>query len=98
MFKLLYPKHFQVEKDSLYLTDDTNVAIFPQAGDDFMYLDLIDKGHYEVHGNSTSMEKSAGPLPSAQPVRFSFHRPPSAAAAYTSSSVPRSTPSKTFVR
>ncbi|KAJ7995669.1 hypothetical protein DPEC_G00246980 [Dallia pectoralis] len=57
---------------------------------------LFSRGHYEVHGDSTTVEKSAGALPSSQAARFSFHCPPSTA---TSSScpIPRST-TKTFVR
>ncbi|KAJ8006701.1 hypothetical protein DPEC_G00109950 [Dallia pectoralis] len=87
---------FQVQKETVYLTDDTNVAIFPRPDGDFNCFDLIARGHYEVHGDSTTVEKSAGALPSSQAARFSFHRPPSSA---TSSScpIPRSS-TKTFVR
>ncbi|XP_047187553.1 uncharacterized protein LOC118312733 [Scophthalmus maximus] len=88
---------FQVQKETVYLTDDTNVAIFPRSDGDFNCFDLIARGHYEVHGDSTTVEKSAGAPHSGQPVRFSFHRPTSTA---TSSScpVPRSTTTRTFVR
>lgn len=72
------------------------MAIFPQSDGDFSSLDLVTKSHYEVHGDSTTVERSEAVLPTAQPVRFSFHRPTSTA---TSSfcPTPRST-TKSFVR
>ncbi|XP_032363719.1 uncharacterized protein LOC116677139 [Etheostoma spectabile] len=87
---------FQVQKETVYLTDDTNVAIFPRSDGDFNCFDLIARGHYEVHGDGTTVEKSAGGHPSGPAARFSFHRPPSTATA-SSCPMPRST-TKTFVR
>ncbi|KAK0140113.1 hypothetical protein N1851_022999 [Merluccius polli] len=83
---------FQVQKETVYLTDDQNVAIFPSDGY-FSSLDLVNKSHYEVHGDSTTAEKSAAV---ATGQRFSFHRPTSTA---TSSSCPTSrSTTKSFVR
>uniref|UniRef100_A0A1A7WS95 Uncharacterized protein n=1 Tax=Iconisemion striatum TaxID=60296 RepID=A0A1A7WS95_9TELE len=85
---------FQVHCASLYITDDSNVAIFPGNDGRFSTLDLRVRGHYEVHGG---VIKRAFIL---QPPRFSFHRPPSAAVASASSArpSPRATVAKTFQR
>lgn len=71
--------------------------MFPQVDGHLNCFDLIEKGHYEVRGGSTDVEQSTGATHSGQPVRFSFHRPPSTAASSSWSS-PRSAPTKTFVR
>ncbi|XP_041843898.1 uncharacterized protein LOC121641678 [Melanotaenia boesemani] len=81
---------FQVEKQTVYLTDDTNVAIFPRSDGDFNCFDLITRGHYEVHGNGTPVER---PAATDVPHRFQFHRPQSALG-----STPRATVTKTFQR
>ncbi|XP_055015741.1 uncharacterized protein LOC129411368 [Boleophthalmus pectinirostris] len=86
---------FQVQKETVYLTDDNNVAIFPRPDGDFNTFDLITRSHYEVHGDSTTAEQATAALPTGQPVRFSFHRSISTA---TSSSCSRSTTTKSFVR
>lgn len=52
------------------------MAIFPQADGDFSSLDLVTKSHYEVHGDSTTVERSEAVLPTAQPVRFLFTAQP----------------------
>lgn len=58
--------------------------------------DLVTKSHSEVHGDSTTVERSAVVIPTAQPVCFSFHRPTSTA---TSTSCPTSrSTTKSFVR
>ncbi|XP_023658943.1 uncharacterized protein [Paramormyrops kingsleyae] len=88
---------FQVQRQSVYLTDDANVAIFPQPHGSFNCFDLNDRGHYEVHGDSITVERSAGALPSDHPVRFSFHRTPSTAAS-SWSPIPRATMTKAFQR
>ncbi|KAF4114302.1 hypothetical protein G5714_004525 [Onychostoma macrolepis] len=70
-------KIFQVSSQSLYLTDDANVAVFPRADGHFSSLDLRDQAHYEVHGSvpSTSGNAAAsGPPPSASS-QFRFSRP-----------------------
>ncbi|KAL7394693.1 hypothetical protein ABVT39_002193 [Epinephelus coioides] len=103
IFSLTFPaslmprNSYLVQKETVYLTDDTNVAVFPRPDGDFCSFDLIARSHYEVHGDSTAAEKSAGALPTGQPAHFSFHHPTSTA---TSSScpIPRSTTTKTFVR
>lgn len=87
----------QVQRQSVYLTDDANVAIFPQPHGSFNCFDLNDRGHYEVHGDSVTVERPAGALPSDHPVRFSFHRLPSTAAS-SSSPIPRATMTKAFQR
>ncbi|KAK5856932.1 hypothetical protein PBY51_010210 [Eleginops maclovinus] len=39
---------FQVQKDTIYLTDDHNIAIFPEENGHFISVDLVDRGHYEL--------------------------------------------------
>ncbi|XP_056598225.1 uncharacterized protein LOC130416191 [Triplophysa dalaica] len=70
---------FQVHGPSLYITDDSNIAIFPGPDGRFSTLDLIARGHYEVHGESSVEDSSTGSVPATQPTRFSFHRPTTAA-------------------
>lgn len=50
---------FQVDTDSLYLTDSANVALFPMENGDFCSLDLTDRGHYEVHGGELQGQVTA---------------------------------------
>ncbi|XP_032365447.1 uncharacterized protein LOC116680977 [Etheostoma spectabile] len=94
---------FQVHGPSLYITDDSNIALFPGPDGHFSTLDLTVRGHYEVHGGS-SVEDSAPGVSSVpvthNPTRFSFHRPPSAAtgSAARASANPRATLTKTFQR
>ncbi|XDV19488.1 hypothetical protein PO909_024953, partial [Leuciscus waleckii] len=64
---------------SLYITDDSNIALFPGPDGRFSTLDLIVRGHYEVHGESSVEDSSTGSVPATHPTRFSFHRPTSAA-------------------
>ena len=94
----------QVAVESLYLTDDTNHAVFPNNNGEFASYQLSDGGHYEVHGDGTStMEETlpnstssrnpsfASPLPT-----FSFAQRSSA---YSASSTSVKRPSiKTFQR
>ncbi|XP_076850044.1 uncharacterized protein LOC143498996 [Brachyhypopomus gauderio] len=62
----------QVSSQSLYVTNDMNVAIFPASSGFFNSLDLSARCHYEVHGES--MESSATPSAnSSHP--FTFMRP-----------------------
>lgn len=86
----------KVHGPSLYITDDNNVALFPAPDGHFSLLELTVRGHYEVHGESISVDTTVTP----NPTRFSFHRPVSAAAgsATGSSAVPRATMPKTFQR
>ncbi|XP_073730883.1 uncharacterized protein [Misgurnus anguillicaudatus] len=78
---------FQVITDSLYLTDDRNVAIFPNAEGSFSSLDLTFRAHYEVHGDSleTSTNSPATSAFASVPGqrRFSFTRPAQSASATT---------------
>ncbi|RVE63439.1 hypothetical protein OJAV_G00136260 [Oryzias javanicus] len=72
---------FQVQGPSLFITDDNNVALFPEASGHFNSSALVGRGHYEVHGENIYMGESATAAPATAPqVRFAFHRPPSAAA------------------
>lgn len=91
---------FKVHGPSLYITDDNNVALFPAPDGHFSLLDLTVRGHYEVHGESISVECSPNTPVTPNPTRFSFQRPVSAAAgsATGSSAVPRATMPKTFQR
>ncbi|KAG5282777.1 hypothetical protein AALO_G00059830 [Alosa alosa] len=52
---------FQVQKESVYLTDDANVAIFPEENGSFFCLDLQDQGHYEVHGDRSGPVQDSNP-------------------------------------
>lgn len=84
---------------SLYITDDENVAIFPDTSGHFSTYDLKPRGHYEVHGDDVTLpvaESSQG-----QPDhRFRFLRgqAPSAAAGALPPSVPSTSKVKTFQR
>ncbi|XP_042600962.1 uncharacterized protein LOC122140639 [Cyprinus carpio] len=91
---------FKVHGPSLYITDDNNVALFPAPDGHFSLLDLTVRGHYEVHGESITVECSPNTPVTPNPTRFSFHQPVSAAAgsATGSSAVPRATMPKTFQR
>ncbi|XP_062401071.1 uncharacterized protein LOC134092282 [Sardina pilchardus] len=61
---------FQVSVDSLYLTDDANVAIFASDSSGmFSSLDLCPRGHYEVHG-----EDDVAAPGSSTGQRFAFSR------------------------
>ncbi|XP_027132668.1 uncharacterized protein LOC113745337 [Larimichthys crocea] len=59
---------FQINMDSLYITDAANVAIFPVESGCFSSLDLSNHGHYEVHGEvgdtaGTPRAPAAAPSP-----------------------------------
>ncbi|KAL2087177.1 hypothetical protein ACEWY4_018236 [Coilia grayii] len=90
---------FQVYAPSLYITDDENVAIFPDASGHFHTYDLKPRGHYEVHGDDVTLpvaESSQG-----QPDhRFRFLRgqAPSAAAGAPPASIPSASKVKTYQR
>ncbi|XP_039528959.1 uncharacterized protein LOC120480077 [Pimephales promelas] len=77
----------EVSSDSLYLTDDTNVAIFPNAEGSFSSLDLTLRAHYEVHGDPIEMPQntpSTSPFASIPVQRhFSFTRPASSGSVLT---------------
>ncbi|KAK7879705.1 hypothetical protein WMY93_033588 [Mugilogobius chulae] len=67
---------FQVQRESVFLTDDSNVALFPRPDGDFNSFDMISRAHYEVHGDPIVAEKPAmNPHAIDTPVRFSFNRP-----------------------
>ncbi|KAK5870632.1 hypothetical protein PBY51_003563 [Eleginops maclovinus] len=82
---------FQVQKDTIYLTDDHNIAIFPEENGHFISVDLVDRGHYEVHGDASASAAAAPPPPPAtataaaadQRPRFAFQRPVASAVART---------------
>ena len=46
---------WKVSADSLYLTDDTNHAIFANDNGEFPSFEMINTGHYEVHGDCTAI-------------------------------------------
>ncbi|KAM4615440.1 uncharacterized protein ACJ7VT_010553 isoform 1-T1 [Polymixia lowei] len=91
---------FQVHGSSLYVTDDTNVAIFPGNDGHFSTVDLRVRGHYEVHGESNDVGEPSGVPGPFNPTRFSFRRPTSAAAdsALTARPSARAPVVKTFQR
>ncbi|XDV16352.1 hypothetical protein PO909_016106 [Leuciscus waleckii] len=85
---------FQVCSSSVYITDDSNVAIFAGASGFFSSVDLVARGHYEVHGDSAEVQSpdpSVRPIAGSQSVRFAFQRPSAAAgsALQASLSAPR---------
>ncbi len=41
---------------SVYITDDSNVAIFAGESGYFSCVDLVPRGHYEVHGDAVEMQ------------------------------------------
>ncbi|KAK7131759.1 hypothetical protein R3I93_018351 [Phoxinus phoxinus] len=75
---------FQVDTANLYLTDSTNVAVFPLDNGDFCSVDLDDRGHYEVHGGErpalATPQRSFAFMqaPSSSPQAFNFTPPPRA--------------------
>lgn len=76
---------FKVSSQTLYLTDDSNIAIFPAQSGYFSALDFTARGHYEVHGDEVEKGVLTPGTPLSTPTasqRFSFTRntPPSAAA------------------
>ncbi|XP_034031122.1 uncharacterized protein LOC117514662 [Thalassophryne amazonica] len=75
---------FQVNSTTVYLTDDTNVAIFPNQDGYFSSNCLVERSHYEVHGECTEAPVAGTPDSSLQPHRFSFHWPSSVAASSVS--------------
>ncbi|XP_076133850.1 uncharacterized protein LOC143116552 isoform X2 [Alosa pseudoharengus] len=88
---------FQVQKESVYLTDDANVAIFPEEQGSFFCLDLQDRGHYEVHGDRSGAIDPPAPDPPAPSVRFAFQRPHAASAASSSRSVTKAFQRNVFI-
>lgn len=90
----------KVHGSSVYITDDANVAIFPGNDGHFSTIDLMVRGHYEVHGESDTVEEPSSVPTPLNPTRFSFRRPPSAAAgsALTARPSPRTPMAKTFQR
>ncbi|KAL2089165.1 hypothetical protein ACEWY4_016064 [Coilia grayii] len=88
---------FQVSSDSLYLTDDSNVAIFAgESSGMFSSLDLSPRGQYEVHDEDDVASGSS----TTAGQRFAFSRPFSTVTSGSlqgASALPRAT-SKTFQR
>ncbi|XP_028460042.1 uncharacterized protein LOC114572532 [Perca flavescens] len=88
---------FQVKNESIYLTDDANVAIFPEENGTFFCLDLQDRGHYEVHGDRTQQDSTPAVDPPAPSARFSFQRPHAASAASSSRPVTKAFQRNVFI-
>lgn len=65
----------KVYAPSLYITHDDNVAIFPGYSGHFSCVDLINHGHYEVHGDDIGLPVAEQSQPSSSQSRFQFHRP-----------------------
>ncbi|KAF5904234.1 E3 ubiquitin-protein ligase UHRF2-like isoform X1, partial [Clarias magur] len=88
---------FQVSANTVYLTDDSNVALFPGGVSGvFSTLDLTPKGHYEVHGEDMDLTPAG-----STSQRFAFMRTPAAASAGSASQRVTPSPStatKTFQR
>ncbi|KAK7929730.1 hypothetical protein WMY93_006125 [Mugilogobius chulae] len=91
---------FQVQRESVFLTDDSNVALFPRPDGDFNSFDMISRAHYEVHGDPIVAEKPAmNPHAIDTPVRFSFNRPTLGSSSSTGGTLRASySAPKTFVR
>ncbi|KAK7149287.1 hypothetical protein R3I94_008804 [Phoxinus phoxinus] len=89
---------FQVSPPTVFLTDASNMAVFPSNNEYFSTIDLVPRGQYEVHG-AASEALELSPHPQPQP-RFAFSRQSASA---TTSSVtagipPRATQSKSYQR
>lgn len=83
---------FKVSSQTLYLTDDSNIAIFPAQSGYFSALDFTARGHYEVHGD----EVEKGVL-----TPFTRNTPPSAAAGSPAAAVagpPKAAMTRSFQR
>ncbi|XP_056606974.1 uncharacterized protein LOC130424974 [Triplophysa dalaica] len=97
---------FQVSSQTLYLTDDSNIAIFPAQSGFFSVLDFTARGHYEVHGDEVEKGVLTPGTPLSTPAasqRFSFTRntPPSAAAGSPAAAVagpPKAAMTRSFQR
>ena len=97
---------FKVSSQTLYLTDDSNIAIFPAQSGYFSTLDLTTRGHYEVHGDEVEKGVLTPGTPLSTPTasqRFSFTRntPPSAAAGSPAAAVagpPKAAMTRSFQR
>ncbi|XDV51924.1 hypothetical protein PO909_020716 [Leuciscus waleckii] len=67
---------FQIDVGSIYLTDDTNVVIFPLEDGRFSSFDLNERAHYEVHGGGAQNHLSRAPT-GADHRQFGFLQPSS---------------------
>ncbi|XP_036389895.1 uncharacterized protein LOC118781114 isoform X2 [Megalops cyprinoides] len=71
---------FQVNTTSLYITDASNVVIFPMNNGCFSTMDLTDKAQYEVHGETVGQSPALpmpAPAPSpSQPFAFRWNSQP----------------------
>ncbi|KAK0138164.1 hypothetical protein N1851_025520 [Merluccius polli] len=91
---------FQVTSQSLYLTGDSNVAVFPGQDGHFSSFDLRDRAHYEVHGVEAAAEvvnfAASGPPPTpSSSSQFRFSR---SASSTCTSLPPRAQSLKYFTR
>ncbi|XP_059403398.1 uncharacterized protein LOC132136873 isoform X2 [Carassius carassius] len=82
---------FQVDGSSLYITDDANTATFPEPSGRFCILNLVHRGHYEVHGDPDHSQLPASRAVPTTAVPFAFMRRP-APAASASTETPRPSP------
>lgn len=97
---------FKVSSQTLYLTDDSNIAIFPAQSGYFSALDFTARGHYEVHGDEVEKGVLTPGTPLSTPTasqRFSYTRntPPSAAAGSPAAAVagpPKAAMTRSFQR
>ena len=69
----------QVSCSSLYITDDSNTAIFPEPAGHFSIINLTNRSHSEFHGDAEHLPPAAG-APA-----FGFMRRPSPASASATS-------------
>lgn len=51
----------QVNASSVYITDDSNTAIFPEPSGNCPCLTLRPRAHYEVHGVGGAEDSTASP-------------------------------------
>lgn len=82
----------QVNASSLYIRDDTNRAILPEAEGRFSTFNLSNRMHYEVHGEPEQSQPPASraPPPTAAVPSFNFMR--RASSASTESAASHGTP------
>ncbi|XP_072564944.1 uncharacterized protein [Paramormyrops kingsleyae] len=99
---------FQVSAQSLYLTEESNTAIFPLSTGIFSTFNLTPRAHYEVHGDGANVDASTPPqfTGAGTTQRFSFSRPsaalgsPAASSSFAVSSAvpPRASMTRSFQR
>ena len=82
---------FQIQSETIFLTDDHNTAVFPQADGKFLPEVLILGSHYEVNGTSIS-NVVAGPSTIQPPPMTAQHTTSHGSFAFAARAVPAAQP------